>query len=459
MKKTLILLTALACFGCKKDASVNYAILSGSIVGQNAGQISLSSSERIFDQIISVGEDGSFNDSIELGLGYYVLNDGINTTYLCLGSGDNIHITYNKKDYKNTLNIKGIGSEKTKYLSVKEKTLNHLINYDLKSILKLDESDFKIKFDHIKSVLKDTLSSFEGLSDKFKELEERNINYEILSRYKIYESSHARIIKDTSFKVSDSFLAELNLINYNLVEDFEFSSKYQYLVKSYYREIAKEISRKDSISKYLAWIKAIETIPSEVIRDKLIYDNAINEITFVNDINDFYNQHIKATSNEKVRSRIKKVYDKLNSLNPGNISPSFTNYENYNGSTTSFEDLKGKYIYIDVWATWCAPCIAEIPYLKKIEKKYKNKNIVFVGISIDKINNREKWKKMIDQKELNGIQLISDNDWNSDFIKEYLINGIPRYILIDPEGKIISSDAPRPSDPNLEELLDTLKLK
>ncbi|WP_299100426.1 TlpA disulfide reductase family protein [uncultured Winogradskyella sp.] len=156
----------------------------------------------------------------------------------------------------------------------------------------------------------------------------------------------------------------------------------------------------------------------------------------------------------------------IGALPKGSISPTFENYENYAGGTMSLSDLKGKYVYIDIWATWCPPCIREIPSLKKIEKQYHGKNIAFVSISVD--NGRgykndaaaayQGWKKMIVDKELSGIQLYADNGFRSDFIKNYKINGIPRFILIDPNGNIVSADAPRPSSPSLIELFNELEI-
>lgn len=139
----------------------------------------------------------------------------------------------------------------------------------------------------------------------------------------------------------------------------------------------------------------------------------------------------------------------------GTVSPSF-DYENHKGGKTKLEDLKGKYVYIDVWATWCGPCIAEIPHLKKVEEKYHGKNIEFVSISVDTEKDYEKWKKMVVSKELGGIQLFADKNWTSDFIKAYGINAIPRFILIGPDGKVIKADAARPSSASLTELLDGL---
>lgn len=136
-------------------------------------------------------------------------------------------------------------------------------------------------------------------------------------------------------------------------------------------------------------------------------------------------------------------------------APNFE-YENAAGGKTTLESFKGKYVYIDVWATWCGPCRAEIPSLKKVEEAYHGKNIEFVSISIDEMKDHDKWKTFVKEKELGGTQLMADKNWLSDFIKSFSINSIPRFILIDPAGNVLDADAPRPSDPRLQEKLSTL---
>jgi len=145
-------------------------------------------------------------------------------------------------------------------------------------------------------------------------------------------------------------------------------------------------------------------------------------------------------------------------LGKGKPSPKFENYENIKGGTTSLDEFKGKYVYVDVWATWCGPCKREIPFLKEVEKAYHGKNIEFVSISVDQAKDHDKWGKMIEEKELGGVQLFADNDWNSDFVKDYKIKGIPRFILIDPSGNIVTPKAPRPSSKDLVTLFDELKI-
>lgn len=139
-------------------------------------------------------------------------------------------------------------------------------------------------------------------------------------------------------------------------------------------------------------------------------------------------------------------------LKAGDKSPSFK-YWDIDSVEVSLDDLKGKYVYIDVWATWCGPCKGELPHLKELEKKMHGKNIVFVSISCDK--DKEAWKKMVKEKELGGVQLHNGGD--REFMTAFAITGIPRFILLDKEGKIVNPKMTRPSNPETEKTLKELK--
>ena len=125
------------------------------------------------------------------------------------------------------------------------------------------------------------------------------------------------------------------------------------------------------------------------------------------------------------------------------------------GKKVSLSDFKGKYVYIDIWATWCGPCQREIPHLQKLEEKYHGKDIYFVSISCDNYKKAwwNRWWAVV-----KGIQFHFGN--GDAFKNDYMIKGIPRFILLDKEGKIISVDMSRPSDPKtiakLDELLNWL---
>ncbi len=162
--------------------------------------------------------------------------------------------------------------------------------------------------------------------------------------------------------------------------------------------------------------------------------------------------------NAQLFSYLKGIYkfDHENMKMKGKPSPEFNDYENADGSKTSLKDLRGKYVYIDNWATWCKPCVREIPYLKKLEEKYGDK-IHFVSISLDKPQDHNKWLDMIKEKGMKGIQLFAGEDQS--FAAAYHINSIPRFIIIDPQGNVYNPDAPRPSEKKTDALLAELANK
>lgn len=145
-------------------------------------------------------------------------------------------------------------------------------------------------------------------------------------------------------------------------------------------------------------------------------------------------------------------------LGAGKPSPDFKDYTNFKGGKASLADYRGSYVYIDVWATWCIPCIYEIPFLEKVEKQYEDKNIKFLSISADQPKDEQKWRTMINDKNMHGIQLLADNAIESQFFVDYYIYGIPRFILLDPQGNIVTYDAPRPSEEKLKELFNSLDI-
>ncbi|MES2486590.1 MAG: TlpA disulfide reductase family protein [Bacteroidota bacterium] len=139
----------------------------------------------------------------------------------------------------------------------------------------------------------------------------------------------------------------------------------------------------------------------------------------------------------------------------GMTAPGFK-YEKYQDETATLDDFKGKYIYINIWATTCARCIRQIRPLESLIRRYRNKNIAFVNISVDSKKNINVWKDCIKDRGLHGIHLLAGNSFESEFFEKLDITSTSRYILIDPQGKIVTPTAPRPDSPQLEEMLNTL---
>jgi thiol-disulfide isomerase/thioredoxin len=115
--------------------------------------------------------------------------------------------------------------------------------------------------------------------------------------------------------------------------------------------------------------------------------------------------------------------------------------------TMDFASFRGKYVYIDMWASWCGPCTKEVPHLKKLEEELKNENVVFLSISIDK--KVEPWLNKMNALDMHGNQWISTDNKIAEVLN---VKGIPFFLIYDKEGKLYIYNAPRPSSG------DTLKL-
>jgi len=153
---------------------------------------------------------------------------------------------------------------------------------------------------------------------------------------------------------------------------------------------------------------------------------------------------------------VSEKYGHLEKMLPGKPSPVLDLMDIEDEVYASKNVFKDKYTYIDLWATWCKPCIAEFPYIDSLKVAYQGKNIAFVSISMDA--EKSDWVNYVKKEKLEGKQLWVDPTNKKIIDDGYNINMIPRFVLLDPEGNIVSANAPRPSDPKLITLFDELNI-
>ncbi len=108
------------------------------------------------------------------------------------------------------------------------------------------------------------------------------------------------------------------------------------------------------------------------------------------------------------------------------------------------DQYKGKVVYLDFWASWCSPCRKEMPHSQKLQETFKGQDVVFLYISVDR--NAQQWLNMIEKLSLTGEHYRANNIVHTQLNEQFSVRSIPRYIMIDKEGKVVSAHANRPSN-------------
>lgn len=150
---------------------------------------------------------------------------------------------------------------------------------------------------------------------------------------------------------------------------------------------------------------------------------------------------LEASYNEHVAFIQKNIAPEIEKMDP-------------NGQVRRLSDLRGKYVLIDFWASWCNPCRMENPNVVRVYNAYKDKGFDIFSVSLDTDKNR--WVKAIASDNLSWENHVSDlAGWQSDVVSQYQFQGIPHTLLLDPEGKIIARNLRGPVlEQKLKEVLD-----
>lgn len=125
----------------------------------------------------------------------------------------------------------------------------------------------------------------------------------------------------------------------------------------------------------------------------------------------------------------------MDKLGPGNMAPDFT-AETIDGKPFRLSDLRGKYVLLDFWASWCGPCRLENPNVVENYHRFRDKNFTVVSFSLDE--NKQSWQQAVNNDHLDWRHVSDLKAWHSDVVKEYKVPSVPRSFLLDPEGRIIA---------------------
>ncbi|MCZ4695569.1 TlpA family protein disulfide reductase [Ancylomarina euxinus] len=461
MKQILAIVFLMSLFACSQKNS-NEVTLKGHLINFDESSLRLYIDDRV--DTVAVDKDGRFETTLQLDKqsSAYLMSKNFSRSFLLL-PGFELSFTQdvtNKEDgfkftNQNVLVATNLYQEAMYKLHVK-------LTPNKREFLALDEEAFIAKANDIYTQKKNLLDAFAKANDyadsDFVRLEMNKIKYEKLNSFISFKSSHGAYIGDRSFVASEKITSHLKEADFNLGELVgiplynEFVETALSNKASDYLKANPEVNGEKNTYALSQFACLDEITTNTMVKEYLAYAILRDRVKWgITGESELLKKFRALVTNEAYLNPINSKVAAWEKLSPGQVAPDFTG-QTVEGKSVSLSDLRGKYVYVDVWATWCGPCCAEIPYLQELEKEYHGKNIVFLSVSVD--DDMDKWKKKVEKDKLGGIQINVGHRTN--ISKDYMINGIPRFMLFDPEGKIVSVNAPRPSG-KIREVLNGLK--
>ncbi|BDS10818.1 TlpA family protein disulfide reductase [Aureispira anguillae] len=446
MKYLRFFFLLIAFYSCTTPKNkISYTILSGTIKAPTSDSLYLYSHLNELERIITLDKEHHFRDTITGLEGYYYLiQNKRKAVEIFLKPAFDLDLVYDPEMTEN-VTFKGKGAVENNYLRSKVKIEQKLIQ----SLNQEEEREEKVV--RLSNALENGhISHLNGVKDNidkdFEYLETQRID---LSKRLRLASFKKKAMSKSNLAISDSFSDPFEGVG-RLLENEKLlllPNYLPYIVSNYIAQHYKCCYKGGDL--YIWYIQTMDSlIQHPKIKDEAIFYWKNIMFPFLADVEE-KEGIIKAIqpilSNIEYKQKLEEELKKLKKNRKGAVVEPFELYDE-NNNLISLQSLRGKLVYIDIWATWCGPCKKQIPHLEQLQKKFEGQDIYFVSISYN--DNKKKWKKMVTEENMGGIQLFAP-DSEIPFLKNLAINGIPRFVLLDKEGKILEAKAKSPSNPEI----------
>ena len=210
-----------------------------------------------------------------------------------------------------------------------------------------------------------------------------------------------------------------------------------------------EAQKEGFISQHIAAEALVKYVPDQKVINFLFFDKINRELAVNGAKNENYINYLMTHADKVITSqfddKLKKSQANKTTLTKSDRPKAFDfTLQDAEGKKYKLADFKGKVLFIDFWASWCAPCKVQIPHIKNLEKIYAGKDIVFASVSLDKT--KQAWLKGVESENLHGTVLWAEGDFKNPFPVAYGVQSIPRFMLIDADGYLITENMPKPQE-------------
>ena len=379
----------------------------------------------------------------------YIARAGSFNIQVYFGGNDSVHLEVNiTKKNRSTPKISGTTTAENAFLA--QNSGDYELDFLAESASWYNASEFSSQVLSKWQSGQDKIEDFKTVdnirpSDDFVRLQKKLLAVDLLSLTEIsYPKSFAVYYPNDTLKYSPRLKELQKVITFNEEELASYASYRQYLAA---------LLQKEAVSGERFYMDVVaENVKSERVRNLLVLESIQKSLDVIRDSARramMLQSLLPHISDTRLQRLLFEQNDRLNKLQKGKKAPEIL-AENVRGADVKLGDLANKFVIIDVWATWCGPCKEQDPFFEQLAKQYTSDRVAFVSISVDQ--DKDAWRMQAQQKSKQVLQIWAKNG-GVDFMKEYAIATIPRFILIDPKGYIVSVQLPPPADPQFEEQL------
>lgn len=420
---------------------------------------------------------GSFLDSTKLSKegvfefrfqaesgGPAMLMFGKSFAQIYLEPGKTLNLEIDSKSFPENISFSGELGPVNNYLVLARKldrttaiNTEELYGLTAERFIQLTDSIHTLKL----QLLKEYVMRYPEMDSGFVGRHKTDIEYNWANQRLLYPAYNSLLSKKPAvlpYNYHSSLFGSIDINNPNLL----VSPAFQNFLENYL-DFKQTLYLKDNPSVEKLWF------PESVARFRVIQqeftDTLVKDYVLYTSMDDhldnFGTEHLETfltnfqihCKNKEYLSLIDLKLQNLKNLERGLPAPDFTAFDP-EGKKVSLADFQGSLLYINLWASWSNWSLQEIPWWEDLIRKFDGRPVQFVSVSLDFAKDLNNWKYILEDKKLGGTHLIQDPEttvWQD----QYYIQDLPRYLLIDREGKIISVHAPRPSE-NMVEVLENL---